>query len=337
MRALVSILLALAASHGAQATSVCVSNADQLASALAAAQTNGQDDIIRVVAGTYLLDSGLAFDSQEPDDLAISGGFDANCQVQTADFTVLDGQHLVRPLDIVNDHGDITVDRLQVRGGVTSALPGGAGLHASSISGDVSIERCEFIDNDSASYAGGVEADTLTGSLRITSNLVAANTSLYFGGIVLFQDSGVAYVVGNTVVLNHDLQGMAGGLTINGNATFALGNNILWNNNQDAGDDLHSDAEHLRINNDIGIIGGTVSVADLVVGEQDVDPGFEQCGPPCSGFGLAGTSPLVNAGNDSPYGGIGSLDLAGGPRRIGVHVDIGAFESDVLLRDGFGP
>ncbi len=36
-------------------------------------------------------------------------------------------------------------------------------------------------------------------------------------------------------------------------------------------------------------------------------------------------------------GGSGSLDLGGSQRLIGAHVDIGAYESDVLLRDGFGP
>jgi len=54
-------------------------------------------------------------------------------------------------------------------------------------------------------------------------------------------------------------------------------------------------------------------------------------------FRLAPDSPLVNRGFDLSSGDIGAWDLAGGERLQGVHVDIGAYESDVLLRDGFDP
>jgi hypothetical protein len=40
---------------------------------------------------------------------------------------------------------------------------------------------------------------------------------------------------------------------------------------------------------------------------------------------------------DSPYGGIGSTDLARNPRLVGKHVDIGAYETDVLFANGFNP
>jgi len=55
-------------------------------------------------------------------------------------------------------------------------------------------------------------------------------------------------------------------------------------------------------------------------------------------YELGSKSALVNAGDDTPGYGIGSLDIMLEPRRVGVHVDIGAYENeDVLLRDGFGP
>jgi len=44
---------------------------------------------------------------------------------------------------------------------------------------------------------------------------------------------------------------------------------------------------------------------------------------------------IFNAGVDSPAGGTGATDADGGTRKIGKHVDIGAYESDVLFRNGF--
>lgn len=339
MHRLFVFLIAIAIFQTEPVLGACVSNTNQLAAALVAAQNNGQDDVIRVVAGTYTLAAGLTFTSTEIHSLTISGGWDATCQAQTAAFSVLDGQHLYQPLDIENDNGDTAVDRLSIQGGVAPAAGfggGGGGLRVSSVGGDVKIDLCEFIGNRSDGYAGGVSAGTNTGTLTIRNNLVFANHAFAFGGLFLFQDSGVAYVVGNTVVANYDTDAAAGGLTIGGNATFALADNILWNNNQNAGADLAASATHIRIANDIGIVGGTNAIPDFVSGELNVDPQFVQCGFLCFSFFLDARSPLVNAGNDAPYGGIASEDLSFGTRKIGTHVDIGAFESDVLFRDGFG-
>ena len=56
-----------------------------------------------------------------------------------------------------------------------------------------------------------------------------------------------------------------------------------------------------------------------------------------SGFRPAPVSPLVNAGLDTPPGVLDCCDLSGVQRVVGAHIDIGAYESDVLLRDGFEP
>lgn len=53
---------------------------------------------------------------------------------------------------------------------------------------------------------------------------------------------------------------------------------------------------------------------------------------------LASKSALVNAGDDAPGYGIGTLDLAMQTRVVGAHVDIGAYENqDLIIRDGFAP
>ena len=75
-----------------------------------------------------------------------------------------------------------------------------------------------------------------------------------------------------------------------------------------------------------------------IVQEALVDPQFAACeGFVCFDFELARSSPLVDAGDDDPPGGLSDADLAGKPRVIGPHVDIGAYENDRLLADGFEP
>ena len=83
-------------------------------------------------------------------------------------------------------------------------------------------------------------------------------------------------------------------------------------------------------NNDLGTKDGFAPLSES--NELNVDPGFSgffsfQPGP---------ASPMVNAGLDAAPGGIGGCcDASGASRVVGKHVDIGAYESDVLLRNGF--
>ena len=70
--------------------------------------------------------------------------------------------------------------------------------------------------------------------------------------------------------------------------------------------------------------------------EQYVDPQFVACpGILCLSFELGGQSPLIDAGFDTPLGGQPALDLNGKPRQLGLHVDIGAYESEEIFADDF--
>ena len=69
---------------------------------------------------------------------------------------------------------------------------------------------------------------------------------------------------------------------------------------------------------------------------RDVDPQFAPCpGFLCFNFELSPQSPLVDAGDDTTPGGLTAIDLAGKPRVLGAHVDIGAYENEVIFVDGF--
>ena len=57
-------------------------------------------------------------------------------------------------------------------------------------------------------------------------------------------------------------------------------------------------------------------------------------------FRLKPDSPLINVGDDTTssfLGGISAYDLDGNARTVGTAIDIGAYESDVIFTDGFGP
>ncbi len=172
--------------------------------------------------------------------------------------------------------------------------------------------------------------------MRLRNNLLLANCGSQVGGAVLQQGSGEAYVVSNTIIANiSDTLGEPAGIAVTGNAHFTLSNNIIWNNAASGGSDFGSGSSHSRISNDIGIIAAGVA-ADNVTGELSVDPGFQPCDEfGCLEFSLARSSPLVDVGIDIPAGGLTGSDLDFKAREIGPHVDIGAYENDLLFRNGY--
>ena len=102
-----SALLALATLSpiGAQAATFCVDSSAALATALASAEANGEDNDVRVRTGVYdAPDAGFHIDLFEGHhSLSVAGGFmDDACNERThaASATVLDGHDSVRPLTI---------------------------------------------------------------------------------------------------------------------------------------------------------------------------------------------------------------------------------------------
>ena len=322
------------------AANFCVNTVAEIQAAISEAAANNADDEIRIVGATYELTSGLHFQSEQSNAITFRGGYNANCTVVTGASTTIDGDQQVRGLFILNNNGDVAVEGLTFVAGLSTNNRGG-GLRVISQTGDIRIDRNLFFANRADDFAGALAATTTSGSLRVRNNLAFANSSANVGAMELVQNAGEAYVVGNTIVANSSEGDFApGGLYVGGSAHFTLSNNIIWNNiPEDAGpfdvDFMSTAATHTRIANDIGVIANG-TVADLVVDEQSVDPEFASCdGFLCFNFELERSSPLVDAGNDAPAGGMPGIDLAGKQRTIGSRVDIGAYETDVLLADGF--
>jgi hypothetical protein len=332
------ILLGLFIQHPSAAADFCADDESAIQAALNASQANGEDDTILVVTGNYALSFGLTFASTEAHSLDVFGSVD-DCATPVPDLrgagTVLDGQHQQRPLAIVNENGAVRLVGLRFAGGLADGS--GAGLFVSGATVIVSANwfygnhgTGDFMDS------GGAAVLAATDFLRFDDNLVFGNHAVNVGGVTLMLETGGAgEAIANTILANvSDETGGPSGLFVQGSGSFVIANNILWNNAAAGGSDLGAMADNDRYDNDIGIVMDGGTPPGVVSGEWSVDPGFEPCdGPICFDFELARASPLVDAGSDAYQPLL--TDLAGKPRVIGAHVDIGAFENDRIFRGEF--
>lgn len=317
----------------ANAATTCATNPAQLATALAAAQSNGQDDVIYLVVGNYLLTSELQYNAavDETYKLSIIGGIAPGCAsgYASSGSSVLDGQNMVRQL-YISAKGEVDIGRITFVQGNPALYFGGA-LNLATSDADIYVFASQFVSNNTASgNAGGAVylSTSGLGDIFLWSNLMLANSGSGAGAAYINGNHNT-YVTGNTILANQLINHSGlGGLDLAGTGHYWISNNILWNNE---GNDVYDQNGHVDYaNNDIGLKDGFAPLSES--NDLSVDPDF-------NGFlsvSLAPTSPLVNTGLDTPAGGVGGCcDPLGGPRWVGKHVDIGAFESDVLFRNSF--
>lgn len=336
--AVLAIALAIAVPLPAPAGAAvsCVDTPAALAAALEGAEANGEDDDIRIVAGSYTLPAALVHSTHEAFALVLSGRWNAGCSVRVPGATTLDGGGTHRALLVSSDAtGDLAITDIVFTGGWNDAATAGGALAIETASRDVLVERNVFFDNEDTHQGGAARIAVSTSNSLVTvrNNVVLGNNAPEAAGLVIIAGIGDAYVVNNTIVANMtSIAGaLCGGLCIFGGSDFTLSNNILWNN--PAGD-LHigNTGAATLLQNDVGTISGG-SPGPGSAGNLDVDPGFA---PGPLNLRLAADSPLVDAGLDAAPGGTGAFDIARAARVQGVHVDIGAYEtSDALFADGF--
>ena len=322
--------LVMAQAAPVSAATHCVADAQALRNSLVTAAANGEADDIRVVAGSHLLSSTLFFSTHEAFALSLSGRWNAACTAQDGGTTMLDGQNLTRILYVNSDAASdlVLTDLYFTRASDRALLIETSGLN-------VLVERNLFVGNRSTSDGAGarIAVSTANSVLVVRNNIVFGNTAREGAGLVVNAGIGVARINGNTVVANTSTiaGALCGGLCIAGGSDFTLSNNILWGN---GGADLHNATTALTrlFCNDTGSLSGTLP--DIGgSGNLSIAPGFA---PGLLNFRLDPGSPLVNAGCTA-FGGAGELDVARDPRRQGRALDIGAYESDVILSAGFDP
>lgn len=192
-----------------------VSDPGSFQAALTTAATNGQDDVVTVAAGTYLLSAPLVYSSAEGSSITIRGAGTAT--------TVLDGQDTTRTLEVSTAAGAILVEDLGFARGSTTSGDGGAlrlesgsgtvtlrgcdvadsevggenvggGASVFSDSGSVTVEDCRFLRNTSEANVGGLYAATTTGSVTVDASRFEDNAVDNLGGQSNFGDGGGAMV-----------------------------------------------------------------------------------------------------------------------------------------------
>jgi predicted outer membrane repeat protein len=324
---LAGVLLGWAPAYAATA---CVNTPLQLALVLIAAESNGEDDLIKVEVGTYLLGGELDYITAptETHDLTVFGGWAPGClALASSGSSVLDGQHAARALYVVvGTNSRVNIRNLTFQNGNPAQYAGGASYMSGSTNSILDVESSIFINNQCATTIGGAIYMS-AGGIYLKNSLFIANS----GNSTVYIANGYLTELNNNTIVGNQLPNHVGPgaalLLAGGGQYYYLSNNILWNNE---GIDLYDQSGIANFyNNDIGVKGGLPPAAES--NGLSVDPDFD-------GFFSvvpAPGSPLVNAGLDSPLGGIGGTDLAGNTRLVGKHVDIGAYETDVLFRGLF--
>jgi hypothetical protein len=324
-RLFLAILLLCLSVSSAWAETFCVSTAAELSSALSTAGSNGEDDTIQVVRGTYLADTYTMFSyfTQENYNLSLLGGYAEGCGSRILDptNTILDGQDTVQVVRLLPHNytsGNLVFQGFTVQNGYTTGYDSGAGLHiggSADHSGDVTADHNIIRDNNTDYIGGGLYGGSDTGVTRIENNLIVNNTATLVHGGASLTSNGTAYLTNNTVYGNTG--DTEGGLRLSGGTIAYVSNNIFYGNTDS---DLILDSsgiiyENNNIQNQVGTgidNGGNVSVDPQFQGSDD--------------FRLQATSPLIDAGTLFPGGGLPATDIVGNVRSNGDAPDIGAYE-----------
>lgn len=336
----IAAVIAILAWVPAGAATFCAKDSQALKVALAAAQANGEDDMIMLGWGTFE-PPGASFSvqSNEANSLIIAGGFFtapgfAPCAFQApgAGFSTLDGVGTKAPLDIQSTsvESSLVVSNLTVQNGVSvgSAPPlrvQGAGL--------VALERVVVRANQTDTYAA--EIVSTNGRVQVRNSAFVSNgsTAPNTRAVLVSANAGVTPAVvfnNNTVSANFGSAGMEmGGVRFAGSGDMAIGNNVIWGNGSTDLVAQGTGNSTVLSNNDYGTFSGA---ATLNVNALHVNPGFLAAGD----FRLHPNSPLRDAGANGVLGDIGEQDVTGGARVVFDSVDIGAYEiPDRIFLDDF--
>lgn len=324
-----------------RAANFCVASSSQLANALAAAETNGESDFVRIVEGTYLSPQpdGFVYEpfqvsTDSTRNLTVSGGFEPGCasQVPDARRTVLSGGLLSPVLYLRSTGGQMLLINLTVTGGYSPASIGAVDvartLGTSADGPNVRIENVLFRNNE-----GHTALRVATAApLRLIGSLFHSNRVRHAAArLVVLDSQGSLTVHSNTV---SDTEAEPGFQTagiafdIAAGAATTVVNNILWDNESW---DFHLVGTMVPFSwNVYGVVGGNGTYGGN--GNLQADPRFLD--PAADDYRLRHDSPAVDSGG--PVDPTQVFDLHGTLRPQNQILDRGALERlAALFFDGF--
>ena len=222
--------------QGTWGAEFCVNNATDFQTALTTAQSNNEDDIIKVVQGTY---SGhFSYSSNEGHSITLLGGYTAGCAASQLDpaNTILDGGNTGRPLSLQNYSigGNVYAEGFTLQHGGGASTFYGAGLFAQSHNdlttgnmnaGDVTIVKNIVMENNASTSGGGIYAVSTslhgdTGKVTVTDSIVLNNTSTLYAGGVYAESYAIEGAPGIIILTNNIVSGNSSGN--NGGGLYAI-------------------------------------------------------------------------------------------------------------------
>ena len=322
----------------------CVTSVEQLQTALASAQSNGDDDDIRIREGVFAAPPGGFSASMAESDadkaLRVSGAWLEGCAKQGSNptGTELNGGGTGRVLDIrfntIGAAGAVSVSSLTIADGADN---GGAFQYDNANSvGPVTIDRVAFTGN--VGDVSGAFYLATGGRLLFTNNLSVGNSSALYRpvGAITLINGGQAALINNTFADNVAPFYRAIDIGSQNHNTYLFQNNIFHN-----GADGMPTQSVICVGNQAMYTAFVSNYMDSANcdGASVVNP--LQAGTifDAGGYRLAFGSGLIDAGTIAitPQGAwnpvLPALDFYGRPRVFGASVDPGAIEYEETIFD----
>jgi hypothetical protein len=163
-----SLFLLIALSPSARAGTFNVNSVSAFQTALATAESNGENDTINVAAGSYDVTSTLTFYSTEDFHLLIDGA--------GTGLTILDGGDTVQILNVrtTTANAGVAVRNITFQNGYSIA--DGGGLRIQTDQASVNLESSEFNDNTAMTLGGGANTLSTTGAISVSDCFFRRNS-----------------------------------------------------------------------------------------------------------------------------------------------------------------
>ncbi len=204
----------------------CAANSGELQNILTIAQSNGKNNVIKLMQGIYGISGNgyQGFEFNGYTSIAIMGGYINNCAEREVDSsnTIIDGEDYETPngygyVAVVDFYtkgtilgqGKIIIDAVTIRNGGDHG-----GIESSIDWGDVIIKNSTITDNKYSlgSYGYGISVSTRHGTIEILNNLIKNNIGSNFAGGVSTDNSYGAHIILKNNIITGNLAGPSGGI-----------------------------------------------------------------------------------------------------------------------------